>query len=375
MAAQAARLLGDRLRGGMVIGLPPLEIEPPLEGVAGGHPVPTDASADAGARALALAAVLDERDTLIVLLSGGTSALMAQPAPGVTLEDKQSTTGILLRNSADIGSLNAVRKHLSAIKGGCLATATRAACWTLAISDVVGDDLSVIGSGPTVADPTTFTDALDVLTSHGGREVFNPRVVARLERGARGEFAETPKPGDARLARSEAFVVGGRADAMRGVAEEAVRRGYRVIVVDEAVTGEARDAAREYLERVRSLVAVAARPLCIISSGETTVTVRGTGKGGRNQEFALAAATGLPSLGAAVACASVGTDGVDGPTRAAGAIADDSTMRRAARAGLPSIDHYLRQNDAGSFFEALGDLVITGPTGTNAGDLQVLLIQ
>jgi hydroxypyruvate reductase len=162
---------------------------------------------------------------------------------------------------------------------------------------------------------------------------------------------------------------------MRGAAEEAARLGYRVIVVDEAVTGEARDAARAYLARVRSAGGAGERPLCVVSSGETTVTVRGTGTGGRNQEFTLVAAMGLASLGSVVACASVGTDGVDGPTRAAGAIADDSTVRRAARASLPPIEDYLRRNDAGSFFEALGDLVVTGPTGTNVGDLQVLLIQ
>lgn len=375
MAAQAARLLGVRLRGGLVVGLPPVEARAPLEGVGGGHPVPTDASVDAGRRALALAAGRADGDALIVLLSGGASALMAQPAPGVTLEDKQSATATLLRNSADIGSLNAVRKHLSTIKGGGLAAATRAACWTLAISDVVDDDLSVIGSGPTVADPSTFDGALEGLRDHGGLDAFSPRVVARLERGVRGELAETPKPGDARLARSEAFVIGGRADAMSGAAEEAARLGYRVLVVDEAVTGEARDAARAYLARVRSAAVAGERPLCVISSGETTVTVRGTGTGGRNQEFTLAAAIGLASLGSVVACASVGTDGVDGPTRAAGAIADDSTVRRAARASLPPIEDYLRRNDAGSFFEALGDLVVTGPTGTNVGDLQVLLIQ
>jgi len=375
MAAQAARLLGVRLRGGLVVGLPPVEARAPLEGVGGGHPVPTDASVDAGWRALALAAGRADGDALIVLLSGGASALMAQPAPGVTLEDKQSATATLLRNSADIGSLNAVRKHLSTIKGGGLAAATRAACWTLAISDVVDDDLSVIGSGPTVADPSTFDGALEGLRDHGGLDAFSPRVVARLERGVRGELAETPKPGDARLARSEAFVIGGRADAMSGAAEEAARLGYRVLVVDEAVTGEARDAARAYLARVRSAAVAGERPLCVISSGETTVTVRGTGTGGRNQEFTLAAAIGLASLGSVVACASVGTDGVDGPTRAAGAIADDSTVRRAARASLPPIEDYLRRNDAGSFFEALGDLVVTGPTGTNVGDLQVLLIQ
>jgi hydroxypyruvate reductase len=233
----------------------------------------------------------------------------------------------------------------------------------------------VIGSGPTVADPSTFGDALGVLRRHGGLGAFSARVVGRLERGVRGEWPETPKPGDARLARGEAFVVGGRADAMKGAADEAATRGYRVIILDDAVTGEARDAAPEYVARIRSLADAAERPLCIISSGETTVTVRGTGRGGRNQEFALAAARELASLGFEAACASIGTDGVDGPTRAAGAIADDSTARRAAQAGLPSIDDYLRQNDAGRFFEALGDLLITGPTGTNVGDLQVLLIQ
>jgi hydroxypyruvate reductase len=300
---------------------------------------------------------------------------MAHPAPGLTLEDKRAATAALLRRGTDIQSLNAVRKHLSSIKGGGLAAATRASCRTLAISDVVGDDLSVIGSGPTVADPSTFEDALSAVLRCDDRAAFGTRVFARLERGARGELPETPKSGDPRLARSRAEVAGGRSDAMRGAAGEAETRGYKVVVVEEAVTGEARDAARAYVARIRSIASAAPPPLCVISSGETTVTVKGSGRGGRNQEFALAAAPGLASLGLTAACASVGTDGIDGPTTAAGAIADVSTLLRAAQAGLGPVHDYLDQNDAGHFFEALGDLIVTGPTGTNVGDLQVLLIQ
>jgi hydroxypyruvate reductase len=375
MALGAARLLGDRLRGGLVVGLAPLGVEAPFEVCAGGHPVPTAASVEAGERALALAAARGPGEALIVLLSGGASALMAVPAPGITLEDKRATTAALLTNGADIGSMNAVRKHLSAIKGGGLAAATRATCRTLAISDVVGDDLSVIGSGPTVPDPTTFGEALGVLRRHGGLGAFSPRVVDYLERGALGQVPETPKPGDPRLALSSAFVIGSRADAMRGAADEAARRGYHVVVIPEALTGEAREAAHRHIERVRLLATSRDRPLCVVSSGETTVTVRGTGRGGRNQEFALAAARGLASLAPGVVCASVGTDGIDGPTQAAGAVADGETVSRAARSGLPPVEDYLQRNDATGFFEALGDLLVTGPTGTNVGDLQVLLIQ
>jgi glycerate 2-kinase len=374
MASAAARMAGARLRGGLVVSPAAADVAPGLEVFAGGHPIPTAGSEAAGRRALDLARhVLGEGERLLVLLSGGASALMAVPAAGLTLEDKRQTTAVLLREGADIGALNTVRKHLSAIKGGWLAAAASADCRTLAVSDVVGDDPSLIGSGPTVADASTFEDAIEALNRFGGAAACPARVVSYLAAGARGERPETPGPGDERLARAETVVIGSRRDAMRGAAEEAARRGYGVLVLDGPIVGEAREAAAAHVVDIEARAAAARRPLCVVSSGETTVRVTGSGRGGRNQEFALAASRALRRL-APAAAASVGTDGIDGPTDAAGAIVDSDTLDRARRAGLASPSAFLRDNDAYSFFDTLDDLIRTGPTGTNVGDLQVFLL-
>jgi glycerate-2-kinase len=369
MAAAAARLLGPRLSRGVIIA--PQGGDGPFEVLAADHPAPGPASERAGRRALQLAASTEAGETLLVLLSGGASALMAVPAEGVTLDDKARTADLLMRSSATIDELNSVRKHLSAIKGGRLALASPAPVVTFAISDVVGDELSVIGSGPTVADPTTFAEALAIL-GRRGLDRFPPTVVRRLLAGAQGRLDDTPKPGEARLAGSRASVIGRRHDAMRGAADEARRRGYMVDVREAAVTGEARRAGPDRLAEVsRSAIG---RPGCCISSGETTVFVKGKGRGGRNQELALAAATGTSEWPSAPwALASVGTDGIDGPTDAAGAVADSTTSARAGDKGLRS-ETFLDNNDALAFFAALGDLIHTGPTGTNVGDLQVILL-
>jgi hydroxypyruvate reductase len=312
---------------------------------------------------------------LLVLLSGGASAMLAVPAVGLSLAVKQQTTSVLLREGASIHELNTVRKHLSGVKGGRLAAAARGRTLTLVVSDVVGDDPSVIGSGPTVADPSTYADALHVLERFGGRTRYPPEVVSHFVLGAAGDPArpETPKPGDPRLVGALVRVIGGRQEAMAGAADVAVRLGYRAAVLGAPVVGEARAAAAGCVE-----AAVAAGhdggPVCVVSSGETTVKVRGAGRGGRNQELALAASVLFDRLGPLAAMASVGTDGVDGPTDAAGAIVDSGTLGRAASAGLAAPQHYLDENDAYRFFDALGDLIRTGPTGTNVGDLQVFLL-
>ena len=371
MARRAAELLGERLVGGLVVAPGAAEAIARLDCVIGGHPVPTEGSESAGRRALAMANAAGPGETLLVLISGGASALMAVPAGALRLSDKQRTTGRLLREGAEIHDLNAVRKHLSAIKGGQLATATEASCTTFAISDVVGDDLTAIASGPTVADPTTFAGALRVLAACGGTDAYPPAVVARLQEGRDGRVAETPKPGDPRLARSRARVIGSRHEAMAGAADAARARGYQVVVVRPPVVGEARVAAASHLAQAWP---AAGQPLCVVSSGETTVRVTGTGRGGRNQELALAAVEPLAALGRPAMLASVGTDGVDGPTDAAGAIADDTTAARARQRGLPPPARFLDDNDSYAFFDALDDLVRTGATGTNVGDLQVLLV-
>jgi hydroxypyruvate reductase len=278
-----------------------------------------------------------------------------------------------MEQSADIHELNTVRKHLSAIKGGQLAVASNGAVLTLAVSDVVGDDLSVIASGPTVADDSTFAQALDILTLRGGVAAYPSAIVTRLQQGASGALPETPATGDGRLARAMARVIGPQRGAIEGAEAAARGLGYYVHVMREPVTGEARETAVEHATRVAAAGETLPRPLAVVSSGETTVTVRGTGKGGRNQEFALALAGALDRIGDDVAAASVGTDGIDGPTDAAGAIVDSQTMRRAQAAGLDA-NRFLNDNNSYTFFERLGDLIITGPTATNVGDLQVILV-
>jgi len=383
MASAAMRSAGRRVKGGVVV-TPELTSSfmfdhedlargARIECIAGGHPMPTGGSERGGRRALAVAGLAGAGDELLVLLSGGASALMAVPADGLRLEDKRETTDTLLKAGADIHALNTVRKHLSAVKGGWLAAGAAAPCTALAISDVVGDDPSVIGSGPTVADPSTFAEALDVLQRFNGADAYPEAVVTRLSRGRSGDLPETPKPGDRRLARAETRVIGGRHDAMRGAAEEAARLGYQTHALDAPVVGFAKDAAAAHLQAIAALAATSARPLCVVSSGETTVRVTGSGRGGRNQEFALSAAEPLASLGWAAA-ASVGTDGIDGPTDAAGALVDTETMLRAERAGLAPPSRFLADNNSYAFFHAIGDLVHTGPTGTNVGDLQIVLL-
>jgi len=372
MAKAAASVLKDRLRGGLVVP-PAADAFGSFESIAGGHPVPDEGSERAGRRALELAQNLEPDETLLVLLSGGASALMAVPADGVTLEDKRRTTAQLLRAGADIHALNTVRKHLSAIKGGWLASRAAGPVRTYVISDVVGDDVSVIASGPTVKDASTFADARALVDRYGGAAEYPPAVIARLDRGVRGEVPETPKPVYPRLVRSDVHVIGGRGGAMFGAAAKATALGYHVVRVEAPVVGEARAAGPAHVRASEAAARDNPRPFCVVSSGETTVTVTGRGKGGRNQEFALASAEALAALGAPAALASLGTDGVDGPTDAAGAIVDSTTLARARAAGLPP-DRYLADNNAYAFFEALGDLIQTGPTGTNVGDLQVLLI-
>ena len=373
MARAARELFGDRIRAGLIVGVEPLAQAGGFEVVVGGHPTPSASSEHGGRRALELAASLRADETLVVLLSGGASALMAVPADGLALEDKQAATRQLLRAGADIHALNTVRKHLSAIKGGWLAARAAGPCVAFAISDVVGDDLSVIGSGPTVPDASTFRDALDVVQRFGGDAAFPRAVVDRLRSGAEGRVRETPKPSDPALARAQTTVIGGRRDAMEGAVREAEARGYQVIRVDDAVVGEARVAGPSHLRAVVAKAAGTGRPACVISSGETTVRVTGGGKGGRNQEFGLACVDQLAAVDGPAVLASVGTDGVDGPTDAAGGVVDSSTGARARAARLQP-QAFLERNDSYRFFEALGDLVQTGPTGTNVGDLQVFLL-
>jgi glycerate 2-kinase len=373
MAAAAERALGALIHQGVVVTPGPSgDADSRLQWLTAAHPIPTPQSEAAGRWCLEIAQGVGVEDQLLVLLSGGASALMVVPADGVTLADKGRTTDVLLRAGADIRALNTVRKHLSAIKGGALALASRGDTRTLAISDVVGDDLSVIASGPTVPDASTFQEAVGIVRRFGGEAAFPAAVVSHLRSGAAGEIADTPKPGDPRLSRASAHVIASRHDAMRGAAAEAKRLGYQAVVVANAVVGEASAAAPAHFAAQAARIRDDAGPVCIISSGETVVHVKGPGRGGRNQEFVLALAPELRGIGRPAAAASVGTDGIDGPTDAAGALADATTLERAAAAGADYREH-LRQNDTYTFFARLGDLIHTGPTGTNVGDLQIML--
>ena len=337
MASAFLRAWPSGARGGLVAGTVRGDDLGSLEWFAVGHPLPNEHSAAAGRQALAIAGRLTPADVLMVLLSGGASAALAVPVEGLTLADKVGATEVLLRGGVAIGEVNCVRKHLSAIKGGRLAAATAANVVTLAISDVVGpvpDDPAVIGSGPTTADPTRFADALRVADASGVGAAFPAAARAALERGRRGDVAETPKPGDARLERSRVRVIGSRLDAIAGAAATAAARGYHVTIVDQPVVGEARRAGEAHVKEVARIAYDLPRPACIVSAGETTVRVTGSGRGGRNQEFTLGAAHALTRRFETAVLASIGTDGVDGPTDAAGAVVDTTSLDRAAALGL-----------------------------------------
>jgi glycerate 2-kinase len=347
-----------------------------IAAVKAGHPIPTEASEAAGRAALDLAAHAAADEAVLVLLSGGASALLVAPVDGVTLADKQATTKLLLEAGASIDELNAVRKHLSAVKGGGLAAAARCEIVTFALSDVVGpvaDDPGVIGSGPTAPDGSTWADALAVVTRRGVLARLPAGVRARLEAGARGEVAETPKPGDPRLARATWHLIGSRVDAMDAARNAAIDRGFSTITIEAPIVGTARDAGPAFVARALEVSRRLPRPVCVVGAGETTVRVVGRGKGGRNQELALSVAAALDGLREPAAFLSVGTDGIDGPTDAAGGLVDGTTLGRARALGV-DLDARLADNDAYHALDRLGDLVRTGPSDTNVGDVQVLLI-
>ena len=365
------------LRGGVVAAPVGAYSNDSLDCFSVGHPFPTEGSADAARRALEVAGSVGQSDTLLVLLSGGASASLAAPVEGVMLRDKVEATEALLRGGVAIDDINCVRKHLSVIKGGWLAAATPGRVVTLAVSDVVGpveDDPAVIGSGPTTADPTSFEDAFRIADRPTVRPHFPAAARAILERGRRGARAETPKPGDPRLLNSSVHIIGSRRDAVRAAAAQATVLGFDVGVIDDPVVGEARQVAQVHLERVVDVASGLRRPACVVSSGETTVEVTGPGRGGRNQEFGLALVDRVFEMEEDVILASVGTDGVDGPTDAAGAVVDRTTRPRALAKGLGAPATYLARNDAYTFFDCLGDLVVIGPTESNVGDLQVVLL-
>jgi len=377
MAAAVEEVLGDRVHRGLVVvkygHLAPVERVSILEA---GHPIPDEAGVIATGMLRDLLDETSEHDLIICLLSGGGSALLPSPTPPVNLEDKQKITNLLLESGAEIGEINCVRKHLSLLKGGGLARAAYPArVLTLILSDVVGDPLDVIASGPTVGDPTTFAQAVSVLKRYNLKDNVPDTVMKYLSDGAAGSHPETPEPGDPDLSGVINLLVGTNAIAVKAAKDTARALGYHTTVLSSTVTGETRDAAAAHSAVARKIVSTdqpVRRPACVLSGGETTVTIKGTGKGGRNQEFALAAALGIESLSGTVIL-SGGTDGTDGPTDAAGAVADGTTVERAQALNLDPMA-FLDNNDSYTFFEQLGDLLITGPTLTNVMDLRVILV-
>jgi glycerate 2-kinase len=327
-----------------------------------GHPVPDEAGVFGAQQIANMARSAGEGDLVVVLLSGGASALMPLPAEGVSLAVKQETTRRLLDCGADIHEMNAVRKHLSAIKGGRLAQlAAPAEVLCLILSDVIGDDPGTIGSGPTAPDPSTLADAHEILRRYN--------IPDPMPNGS-----ETAKPGDPVFNKVCNLIVGSNRAALEAAAHKARNLGFHTLLLATTISGETRDVASMHAAILREVCVSgnpAARPACILSGGETTVTLRGAGKGGRNQEFALAAALEIADLDN-VLVASLGTDGTDGPTDAAGAYADGSTTVRAANSGFEA-GRNLDSNDAYPLFEAIGDLLITGPTRTNVMDIHLLL--
>jgi hydroxypyruvate reductase len=330
-----------------------------------GHPVPDQRGVDGARRIAQIASQATADDLIVCLISGGASALLPLPAPPITLAEKQKTTRLLLRSGASIHEMNCVRKHISQIKGGQLARlAYPATLLTLILSDVIGDDLDVIGSGPTVPDRSTLADARAIFEKYG--------IGNKLPAAAQ----ETPKPGDRIFEKTHNVVVGSNALAVDAAEVEARRLGFHTLVLSTFLEGEAREIARVHAaiaKEIRATGRPVKTPACVISGGEPTVTVRGNGLGGRNQEFALAAALDIAGL-QNVVILSAGTDGTDGPTDAAGAIADGTTLVRAQALGLNAAA-FLANNDSYRFFEATGDLIKTGPTGTNVADIQLVLVR
>ncbi len=378
MARGAREVLGKRLGGGVLIVPEGQTGDAPagFEVFGGGHPIPNLAGSD-GARAIRrLASNLRAGDTLLCLISGGGSALMTLPPKGLTLTAVQATTEALLRSGATIHELNCVRKHLDRLKGGRLARlAFPSRVVALVLSDVVGDPLDVIASGPVSADPTTFADAVGILERSGVWERSPAPVRRHLFRGRAGQVEESPKPGDRCFERVTARVIGSNRLAADAALAEAERRGYSTLLLTTWLTGEAREAGR-VLASVGREILTSGRPLaapaCVAAAGETTVEVRGKGRGGRNQEVALGAAVALDGT-ERVLVASMGTDGIDGPTDAAGALADGATVARARHLGL-NAGRALADNDAYPFFRALRDLIVTGPTGTNVMDVALVMV-
>ncbi len=378
MAKAVEDILGPRLQGGMInvkygftTSLSRIEIRE------AGHPIPDENGVLGTKKILGLLQECGEKDLIFSLISGGGSALLAQPTGEITLAEKQDVTRMLIECGASIDEINALRKHISSSKGGQMARAAfPATTVNLMLSDVVGDRMDVIASGPFVPDTSTYREVQDVLEKYNLTDI-PPAVEKHLHAGLEGRLSETPKEGDPVFERVHNRIVGSNMIALQAAGQRAEALGYKTLILSSMVEGETREVARVHTAVARELLRTGhpvAPPACIISGGETTVTIRGNGLGGRNQEFCLAAAMDLDGVAPRVVILSGGTDGNDGPTDAAGGIVDPLTVRRAEKAGMKALD-FLDNNDAYHFLQKTGDLLMTGPTNTNVMDVRLLLVR
>ncbi len=377
MAQAVEEILGERIKAGIVN--VKYDHTLPLDIIAlneAGHPVPDEAGLKGTQQIVELLEKAGEKDLVLCLISGGGSALLPYPTQGISLDEKRLLTQILLESGADIHDMNVLRKHVSRVKGGRLARlAYPATLVTLILSDVVGDDLDSIASGPTVPDRSTYADCLRILQKYSVRNKIPEVILEHFEKGSQGLIEDTPKMGDPAFVHIQNVIVASNSLAIQASKQKAGELGYNSLILSSTIEGEARDVALDHAAIAKEILKrdqPVSKPACVISGGETTVTIRGKGKGGRNQEFVLAAAIAIDGL-ENVAILSGGTDGTDGPTDAAGAFADGTTISRAKGQGLDA-QEYLRNNDSYSFFTPLDDLLKTGPTFTNVMDLRLVLV-
>jgi hydroxypyruvate reductase len=378
MGSVAEELLGDLISEGIIVTKSGHELSlKKIRCIQAGHPIPDENGVLAGKEITRLAEKAGENDLIIALFSGGASALLADSAPGITLKELQFVSDLLLKAGADIYEMNTVRKHLSLIKGGQLSQkAYPATVVSFILSDVIGDKLDVIASGPTVADTSNFADACKVIEKYGVEEKIPSSVLSRLKKGKEGEIADTPKAGDRIFSRTHNFLIGANKIALQSAADKAAALGYHTKIMSDSMSGEAKKNAVELVQQIINYPGPT--PACLLVGGETTVTVKGSGKGGRNQEFALAALQEVirneTKFEKFPVILSAGTDGTDGPTDAAGAFLDQSIIQKAKDLSLdPGL--YISNNDSYHFFSQAGGLIITGPTQTNVMDIAVVLIK
>jgi glycerate 2-kinase len=377
MAQAVEEIFDDRITKGVITTkyghLLPLKKVKVIEA---GHPIPDQTGYEGAKEIRGLLRESGANDLVIFVLSGGGSALLPFPADGIELKEKQEVTQFLLDCGADIKEINTIRKHISQIKGGWLARwAHPSTVITFILSDVVGDQLDVIGSGPTVPDLSTFEEAWEILKKYDLLNEIAPSIQEHLRLGREGRVKETPKPGDVVFEKVYNSLIGTNILALRSAEEEATSLGFNTLILSSSIVGETREAARFHTAIAKEVISSGnpiPKPACILSGGETTVTIRGNGLGGRNQEFALAGALEISEI-EKIVLLSGGTDGTDGPTDASGAVADHTTARRAKSMGLDPKAH-LQNNDAYPFFQKLGDLLMTGPTHTNVMDVRILLV-